>query len=248
MNDWDVAAWAASFWRRTGQPEKFPRALEAAVAWVLPLAVVRLPRLGLRELGDWLAERAIPFRVDVTDRRLRACVMAHGGCGVIFLDGSDAEEELRFSLAHEASHFVCDYLEPRTRAIARLGAAAREVLDGVRLPTPAERITGLLSGVELGGYTRLMERSPQGKVARFDVLYAEDRADRLALELLAPRATVLARLKARGVRLRDPVAADIAGDVLTIEFGLPRTAARHYGQALVMSERPARSFREWLGA
>lgn len=246
--DLDVAAWAASFWRRAGQPETFPRALDAAVAWVLPLAVVRLPRLGLRELTDWLAERGIPFRGNVTDRPLRACVLARGGCGMIFLDGSDPEDELRLSLAHELSHFVCDYLEPRIRAVARLGAAAREVLDGVRLPTPAERITGLLRGIELGGYTRLMERSAEGNVARFDVLHAEDRADRLALELLAPRATVLARLEARDVKWRDPLAADVAGDLLRTEFGLPRTAARHYGRTLVMSQRPARSFREWLGA
>lgn len=248
MSDIDAAEWAANFWRRAGGPEPFPRSLECAVAWALPLAVVRLPRLGLRELREWLAERGISFRLNATDRRLRACVLARAGRGVVFVDGTDSEDELRLSLAHEVSHFVCDYLEPRMRAIAVLGAAAREILDGVRAPTPAERITGLFGGIALGGYTRLMERSSDGDITRLDILESEDRADRLALELLAPRTTVLARLETRGVRWRDPSAVDLAGDLLRREFGLPNSAATQYGRMLVMSQRPARSFREWLGA
>src|SRR5947207_13502027 len=117
----DVAVWAWNFWCRAGGPEPFPRSLESAVAWALPLAVVKLPRLGLRELREWLAERGIPFGINATDRRLRACVLARAGRGVIFLDGTDSEDELRLSLAHEVSHFACDYLDPRTRAMAVLG-------------------------------------------------------------------------------------------------------------------------------
>jgi hypothetical protein len=248
LSDMNVAEWASNFWRRAGVPEPFPRSLESAVAWALPLAVVKLPRLGLRELREWLAERGIPFRLNATDRRLRACVLARAGRGVVFLDGTDSDDELRLSLAHEVSHFVCDYLEPRMSAVAVLGAAAREILDGVRAPTPTERLTGLFGGVSLGGYTSLMERSPDGDVARLDILDSEDRADRLALELLAPRATVLARLEAQGVQWREPSAVDVAGDLLRREFGLPDSAATQYGRMLVMSQRPARSFREWLGA
>ncbi len=248
MSDINAAEWAASFWRRAGGPQSFPRSLETAVAWALPLAVVKLPRLGLRELREWLAERGIPFRVDATDRRLRACVLARAGRGVVFLDGTDSEDELRLSLAHEVSHFVCDYLEPRRRAIAVLGLAAKEVLDGLRAPTAAERLTGLFGDIQLSGYTRLMERSADGDVARLDILDAEDRADRLALELLAPRATVLAWLEAQGVQWREPSAVQVAGDLLRREFGLPSSTATQYGRMLVMSQRPARSFREWLGA
>ncbi len=248
MSDIEVAEWASIFWRRAGGPESFPRSLESAVAWALPLAVVKLPRLGLRELREWLAARGIPFRLNATDRRLRACVLARAGRGVVFLDGTDSEDELRLSLAHELAHFLCDYLEPRMRATAVLGATAREVLDGLRAPTPAERLTSVLGGVELAGYTRLMERSPDGDVVRLEILDAEDRADRLALELLAPRAAVLARLEARGVQWRESSAADLAGDVLRREFGLPDSAATQYGRMLVMRQRPARNFREWLGA
>jgi hypothetical protein len=249
LSDMDAAAWAVTFWRQAGGPERFPRCLESAVAWALPVAVVKLPRLGLTELREWLAERGIPFRLNATERRLRACVLARAGCGVVFVDGTDAEDELRLSLAHEVSHFVCDYLEPRARALAALGDGARDILDGVRAPTPAERLTGLFAGIELGGaYARLMERAPTGDVARLDILDAEDRADRLALELLAPRATVLARLESKGVEWHAPSAVDVASNVLTRDFGLPGSAATQYGRMLVMSQRPARNFRDWLGA
>ena len=118
MSEIDVAEWASNFWRRAGGPAPFPRSLESAVAWALPVAVVKLPRLGLRELREWLAKRGIPFCINATDRRLRACVLARAGRGAIFLDGTDSEDELRLSLAHEVSHFVCDYLDPRRRAMA----------------------------------------------------------------------------------------------------------------------------------
>jgi hypothetical protein len=93
-----------------------------------------------------------------------------------------------------------------------------------------------------------MERSPSRNIGRLEILDAEDRSDRLALELLAPRAAVLARLQKKGVAWRHSSADDIAGDVLRTEFGLPASAAMDYGRILVMSQQPARSFREWLGA
>ena len=35
-------------------------------------------------------------------------------------------------------------------------------------------------------------------------------------------------------------------ETLQQEFGLPGTVAREYGRMLVMSQRPARSFKKWL--
>jgi hypothetical protein len=59
VNDQEFAARAASFWDQAGITEPFPRTLERAVAWALPLAVVKLPRLGLLELRNWLEQRNI---------------------------------------------------------------------------------------------------------------------------------------------------------------------------------------------
>jgi Zn-dependent peptidase ImmA (M78 family) len=39
--------------------------------------------------------------------------MARAGHGFISLDGSDADDERRFSLAHELAHFLLDYQDPR---------------------------------------------------------------------------------------------------------------------------------------
>ncbi|MCI0410470.1 MAG: hypothetical protein L0191_18235 [Acidobacteria bacterium] len=247
MTDQEAARWAQRFWRLVGRTEPFPRSLESSVAWALPLAVVKLPHLGLSELRSWLSRKGIRLHMDGPDRPLRACLLARAERGLVVLEGSDPEDERRLSLAHEISHFLADYSHPRQKALEALGEAGREVLDGLRLPTLEERLTGILRGVEVGVYTHLMERSAVGEVNRLDVLAAEDRADRIALELLAPRQTVLERLEARKIRWRERSAVTAATEILVEEFGLPVTVAQEYGRSLVLRRRSTRSFREWLG-
>jgi hypothetical protein len=123
------------------------------------------------------------------------------------------------------------------------------VLDGVRAPTPEERLAGILGGLHLGTYTHLIERSEVGTVDRVAVVEAEDRADRLALELLAPREAVLAQLAGRLPPTRWPAGAAVeaACVVLMRDFGLPRVPARRYAPVVVAGAGP-RSFRGWLGA
>jgi hypothetical protein len=105
--------------------------------------------------------------------------------------------------------------------VARLGPGVLEVLDGVRLPTPAERLHGLLARVAVGGHTHLLERDPTGR-ARGAEAEAEDAADRLALEILAPAAEVRARAA-------DPAT---ARTVLAVDFGLPAGWAEAYADLL----------------
>lgn len=248
MTDQETAQWAQRFWRLVGRTEAFPRSLESSVAWGLPLAIVKLPHLGLSELQNWLSQRGICPHIGGPDRPLRACLLARSGRGLVVLEGSDPEEERRVSLAHEASHFLVDYLYPRQKALEALGKAGREVLDGLRLPTLEERLTGVLRGVQVGVFTHLMERTAVGEVNRLEVLVAEDRADRIALELLAPRQTVLKRLEARGIHWHEHGAATSATVILVEEFGLPLAIAREYGRSLALSRRLRRGFREWLGA
>ena len=101
-------------------------------------------------------------------------------------------------------------------------------------------------GVRVGVFTHLMERGTDGVVDTISVLAAEDAADRLALELLAPRNEVLARLNAAGTEWKAPAAFEKAAELLRDEFGLPLLAAERYSDVLVLSRRPSRSFREWL--
>jgi hypothetical protein len=248
MTDQEIFVRASRFWRLAVHVEPFPRLLERAIAWALPLTIVKLPRLSFSDLRIWLAQRGISFMFSHSDRSLRACLIAKAGRGIVFLDGSDPDDERRFSLAHEVAHFILDYHEPRERALKLLGAAGPEVLEGRRPPTTEERLRGILHGVKLGIFTHLMERSPDGAVNSIDILEAEDRADRLALELLAPQDTVFTRLEQANVMCADPEAFFLTKGILVNEFGLPPAVAKHYGRMLVVQRRSTSSFREWIGA
>jgi hypothetical protein len=167
----------------------------------------------------------------------------------VLLEGSDPPDERRLSLAHEVAHFLLDYLGPRERARVVMGIGADAVLDGHRLPTPAERLSGVLGGVRQGTYMHLIERAESGAVERLAVVEAEDRADRLALELLAPRHVVAVKLA--GVlppNCATSVAIQEAESMLVKDFGLPQIAARRYGHLVVGRGQGPRSFRQWLGA
>lgn len=233
---------AARFWRLAGSPPRYPRSLDAAIVWALPLAIVKLPRLRVATVDAWLTHQGAPDRVGSHDRRLRACLVAFQGRGIVFLDGGDAVDEQRYSLAHEAAHFLTDYMTPREVILERLGPEYADVLDGLRLATKAERIDSLLVGIRLGVHRHLMDRGPSD-ADRW--LASESRADRLALELLAPRAEVVRQLRLRGGPTRlNPIETI---DLLTSRFGLPASVATSYAERLTLHPRPARSVNEWLG-
>src|SRR5579884_3500257 len=96
---------AEEFWRAAGEVEPFPRNLEAPVLWALPLFILKVPRLTLSDVRAKLADYDIAFGVGGPNRSLYGCLVAFAGKGVVMLDGSEAPDELRFSLAHEVGHF-----------------------------------------------------------------------------------------------------------------------------------------------
>jgi hypothetical protein len=235
------------FWSKAGEPEPFPRNLERPILWALPLAVLKLPRLWVRDVEAWLEQRGIPFRLGYADRPLRGCLVAYGGRGCVLLDGADPEEERRYSLAHEAAHFLLDYLQPRERAVSRLGTAILDVFDGLRAPTVDERVDAVLGDAPIGVHTHLMERQPDGVLGCGRIVAAESQADRLALELLAPASEVQGRL----AHLRRPSSfqgcVDLAVEVLAGDFGLPPAVAGPYAKLIIRCWRGGPSFREWVG-
>ena len=245
--DNNILLWAEKFWSLAGKYETFPRSLEAPISWALPVAIVKLPHLGLREICHWLRERDIFVEFGLPSRSLRACLVARSGKGIIFLDGCDASDEQRLSLAHEVAHFLRDYLQPREKVLSCFGEVIKDVLDGVRLPTPEERLKGIFTGVPIGTYTDLLERSSSGDIQHMGILDAEDFADQLALELIAPHLTVIRRLDAQGIKWKDDSAFNTCLRVLNDEFGLPCNVANKYSNMLVMSRRQPRSFRDWIG-
>lgn len=219
-----VTELASRFWARAGN-EGFPRELRRPIARALPVAVISLPGLRVSAIDDWLASRGIACDIRVGDRFLRACLVARRGHGVIFLDGGDAADEQRFSLAHETAHFLRHYEEPRLRASERLGERVVEVLDGDRPAETIERVDSLLARMPIGAYVHLIDRD--GRTARTAGV-AEQEADLLAFELLAPAGAI----EREGTRDRLDITRLLCG-----YYGLPGGAAERYAQRLAPPRR-----------
>jgi hypothetical protein len=229
---------ARAFWQAAGEWEPFPRQLRRPIAMALPLGVVDLPRLRVAGLDDWLARHGLSCRSGVRDRPLRAALVAFAGHGLVIVDGLDPDDERRFSLAHELAHFLSDYWWPRARVARQLGPSSLEVLDGRRPATPTERIDAVLANVALGAHVHLMERTASGHHPGAAVTRAEQLADALALELLAPAALATPLVRAATA---DPVA------VLVQRFDLPVAVAASYAAQLLAPETTAGSALRQLG-
>lgn len=212
--------------------------------WTLPVGFVLVPDLTTERVARFLGHWTVPTVLRGPCRPLHACLVAHGGKGLIFIRADDPPNEQRFSAAHELGHFLIDYLEPRRRALKLLGDQVVDVLDGRRAPSRQERIDGLLGGVPLGVYTHLFARGGDGSYSLGTELAAESRADLLALVLLAPPDEVRRRVHRRDAS-HDADLRAIAREVLQTEFGLPTGPARFYADLLFGGQRP--SVRRWLG-
>ncbi len=241
----DDQSTAERFWRLTGGPTAFPRDIASAAAWALPVHFVELPGLTVAGVGVWLRARGVPVP-DLPDRPLRACLVARAGGGVILIDADDPADERRYSAAHEIGHFLRDHLGVRERTGQALGNAALDVLDGLRPATTEERLNALFAETRLSPLTHLLGRVETGDCRSFAADAAEQAADRLALELLAPRAEAERRLTSIPGRVRGDTL-DEATTVLAHDFGLPIPVARSYARRLLARRDAARPLRERLG-
>jgi hypothetical protein len=222
-----VVELADEFWKLAGDPGPFPRDLRRAAHRGTPLSVKALAGLSVGRVTAWLRGQGVPCAVAERDRALRACLFARDSWGFVFLDVGDAEAEQRFSLAHELAHFLRHYWQPRGHAVARFGRGILDVFDGKRPPTPEERLHALLRNVRVGAHLHLLAREGRRGAAPA-VAAAEDDADRLGCELLAPAAVVLPATRQRTA----PASRLEAERRLEATFGLPRPAAAWYAAQL----------------
>jgi hypothetical protein len=173
-------------------------------------------------------------------------MLAYRGRGLIFVDGTDSESERRFTLAHEVAHLLVDYLRPRHIVFSKLGASSVDILDGLRPPLVIEQIDASLVDLDLNVHTHLMPRASDGAHSA-PVLVAENRADLLALELLAPARAVRNRLPRSASRRHYESKCQAVTRLLSSHFGLPKPVAIEYGAFLCRRWFGGPSVREWLG-
>jgi hypothetical protein len=218
----------------------FPRDLATEATECLHITLEERPHLTSDGVQAWLAQQGLSPKVPGPPRPLHGCMVAKAGFGLLFYDSTDSECEQRFTLAHEVSHFVLDHLLPRARALQAFGEEIRPVLDGKRPATLEESLSSVLSQIPLGVQVKLMDRSHSGAICTGNAAESEWRADRLALELLAPAELAKAMLEA------DP--GEEAEARLASRFGLPAQVARTYVHLLRRQHPPARfSILEFLG-
>jgi hypothetical protein len=233
------------FWKCCGRASpSFPRNLERAVAFALPVTLVKLPRLHISSVGEWLVARGPKVKAPLgrVDRPIRGCVIAWRGHGVVFVDGADPEDEQRFTLAHEVAHFLFDYFVPRRRALAELGPQIGDVLDAVRAPTADERLVALLRHVPLRPYVNMLERDQDIATSDSNLETVESSADRGAFVLLAPPIEVWRRVGRLAHQFEDRV--QQVALPLRETFGLPTFAAQRYSRLLLVATGKGRSWTE----
>jgi hypothetical protein len=228
------------FWKNAGEPEDFPRNLERPLAIALPIALVKMPKLYLRDVETWLRLRGVLFSFQCESRAVRGCLVASGK-GVIFIEGSDPNDELRFTIAHEIAHFLNDYWIPRQKAVSKLGNSITSVIDGLRSPTVNERLYSVLGGLNIGIFINFMDRSPASEAKTWK---AENQADKIALGLLAPSDAVLKKAELGATRFSERL--ESITKTLIIDFGLPKPVALFYGIELLNSIGKGRSWVETI--
>ncbi|MDQ2745353.1 MAG: ImmA/IrrE family metallo-endopeptidase [Chloroflexota bacterium] len=227
------------FWNMAGA-ESFPRNLHRPIARALPLSVVSQPTLQVSGVDHWLRSQEVICCLRVADRSLRACLLAQGGHGLIFVDSADPPNERRFSVAHELAHFLHDYWQPRRLAAERLGGQVMQVLDGERPPTTQERMNALLAGVPIGLHVHLMERATSGAPLDEAIARAERDADALACELLAPDEHIRRQVFERVSDDHDQQSV-AAQKLLVHRYGLPPASAVRYARRLFPNRLPSDS-------
>lgn len=235
---------AQEFWMLVGNASTYPCDIQTAIIMALPLELYAVARLRVHHVCDWTRRVQVGVRIPGQDRRLHGCLIAERGKGTIFFDAQDTDAEQRFTLAHELAHFLLDYQALRERAIAALGPSIMPVLNSERPPKLEERLHAALSAVHLGTMSHFMERPEEGLPTN-TVLAIEDRADQLALELLAPQLplqTFMCQTNTpRGftARLRF-----LTEHLLTV-YGLPDTIASSYAR-YILHQLGEPTWRDWL--
>ncbi|HLG40899.1 MAG TPA: ImmA/IrrE family metallo-endopeptidase [Chitinophagaceae bacterium] len=218
-----------------------------AVNFILPVDIVSLSELSLCKVEEWFLARNIVVNIEADERLLHGFILTNAGRGIIFINGTDSEEERRYTVAHETAHFLQDYKIPRDKAIEKVGERISEVLDGLREPTLEERVDGLLGSVRVKPYSHLLEKNGDGSFYSCRIYDSENDADSLAVELLAPHSEVIRRTKVGTKKISFNEFRNKCQGILIDTYRLPNDIAREYAIRLSYVAVGPPSFMEKLG-
>lgn len=238
---------ARDFWSQIRPSPTPPYDISGAVSLMLPVDIVCLSDLSLKKIEQWLTNRNLTFKTDVNDRCLHGFILIYSGTGFIFINGTDSEEERRYTIAHEVSHFILDYKIPRDKAIDKLGIPISDVLDGLREPSIQERVDGVINGVSVQLFTHILEKDGDGSFLSIKVFNAENNADSLALELLAPHSIVTKETMAGKKKMQFAHFEVRCYTLLTEKYKLPQSIAKQYAKSLSYSVTGGPSITNKLG-
>lgn len=239
---------AKDFWSKTTlQKNKPPYDISGAVSLLLPLDIVSMSELTLRKIDQWLRKKGISISTDVNDRYLHGFILISKGAGFMFVNGTDSQEERTFTIAHEASHFILDYKIPRDKAIEKFGNGIEGVLDGFREPTIDEQVRGLINETNIRPFTHLLEKDGDGSFQNIKVFDAENNADALAIELLAPHSEVVKATLSGKRKMSFELFDQQCFDILISKYKLPSSIATQYSKRLAYSVTGGPSIMSKLG-
>lgn len=248
-NNENIERIAYNFWDQLkdwkGNP---PYDIMGAISLLLPIDVISLSSLTLCKINKWLSQRKVNLSIDANDRPLHGFIVIFRGSGLIFINGTDKEDERRYTIAHEISHFMLDYIIPREKAVVKMGPHITDVLDGLREATILEKVDSIINNVAVAPYTHLLEIEGDGSFQNIKVFNSENRADALAIELLAPKSEVIKRVfLTTKKKLNYDQFKEVAFEFLINEYGLPMQIAKNYSKKLSYQVTKGKSFMNKLG-
>ncbi|WDF54338.1 ImmA/IrrE family metallo-endopeptidase [Mucilaginibacter sp. KACC 22063] len=246
VNNYAVSV-AKEFWSATGLSTEPPFDIAGAVSLLFPIDIVQLSELSTAKIDHWFSARNVNIQTHVQDRPLHGFVVFSRGVGFMFINGTDDEQERRYTIAHEVSHFLLDYKIPRDKIIKKLGAEVEEVLDGIREPSSKEMVEGIIKHVAVKPFTHLLEKEGDGSFENLQVYYAENNADTLALELLAPASRIKAETLKEKKKLSHTDFCKICNELLVHRYKLPTQIATDYAKVLAYRATGGPSIMDKLG-
>lgn len=242
---------AAEFWDSANIIPVYPLQvsdLEQAAFLLYPVNIIKLNQLTLSAINQWLATHNFYPLSATEDKQLFGLLFVHKGHAFIFIDGTAGVKEQLFTLSHELAHYIIEIDRPRKQAIAQYGPDIGDVFDGLRQPNISEQFAGIVSRVGVRPYLHLLEKPEMDSESRWKVWQAENAADSLAWELLAPESLVKEKLLHKGILLRFNELKQFLPVLLSESFQLPDAIAKLYANKLTYRwTKGGPSVAEWLG-